>query len=339
MRHWFRLSIIFVALLLAGVPGRSDDVSKQQSSNTSPQSVFQPVTAHNVQAPAKPNVAELIPRIESLDDWSIAKELTVYTPDNLYEYNNGAAPKYIAYGFEKLAHIRYKYKDDDFLSIAVDVYDMGSPLGAYGIYSTGHGRDIEVREGWGTEGYLSGTVAVAWKQRFYIDISADEDQPALISMTKKLMEDIVASIPKKDLRPRILDLLPKRGFIPHSDQYVAKDLFGHSFLPGGLLASYKIEDQEALLFVTDLKTKKAADEALDRLLGYEKEWGEIESQGEDDFGKEHFWAKDPGLGKGVAARTGRYIAGMWGVQSKNEAEAILRRLIAELDRYGNLTNR
>ena len=323
------LFLLVAALLLACGQEQGGDVAEVESADNPLRPVFEP-EAKKDDSPKPVDVVKCVPRIDSLPDWAIAKELTVHTPENLYEYNNGAAPKYIAYGFSKLAHIRYKYQGDDLRSVTLDVYDMGDPLGAYGIYSTGHGRDIEVREGWGTEGYLSDTVAVAWKRQVYIHISADENEPALISMTERLMEEVLSSISGQDLKPQILDILPKQGFIPHSDQYIAKDLLGHSFLPGGFLASYRIENIEALLFVTDLKTPKAANEAFDQLLAYEKEWGDILSRDEGSIGAERFWAKDPGLGTGIAARTDRYVAGMWGAQSKTKAEAILGELINKL---------
>jgi hypothetical protein len=224
-----------------------------------------------------------------------------------------------------LAHIRYAYRGDDLSSITLDVYDMGSPLGAYGIYSSGRSRDISPRA-WGAEGYLSGTIAVAWKQQVYVYCSADNETPALGKMLEQLMDRVTSAIPGDNRKPDILSALPPEGLVPYSDRYIGKDLLGHSFLPGGLLANYQIEGQESMVFFSDLGSAEAAEGAVQRWRGYEGERGKV-SGNEDQVGESGFWAEDPGLGSGVVVRTGRYVAGIWGVPSE---DAAARRILGQL---------
>jgi len=56
------------------------------------------------------------------------------------------------------------------------------------------------------------------------------------------------------LPPAILDPLPPQGLVPYSERYVASDLFGHSALDGGVVATYEIDGHRGELFFSRLKS-------------------------------------------------------------------------------------
>lgn len=277
-------------------------------------------------APAGPDPAALIPPLSSLPGWTLAEETTEYDPETLYEYLNGAAEGYLAYGFERLAHARFALGGDDSRGVAVDVYDMGSRLGAFGIYASGRHREVDPRD-WGAEGYRSGEIAAAWKGRLYVHARADEDSPPLTSVLERLVDRIIDAAPGDASPPEILQRLPVEGLVPHATRYVAKDLLGHAFLPGGLLAHYECGPKECLLFLCELGSPEAAREAMERLREYERLQGAV-LEGEPDIGAGGFRAEDPGLGSGVVTRLDRSVAGVWGGESPERREILLGALAA-----------
>ena len=270
------------------------------------------------------DVLELLPTITRGSDWVWGEEPTEYEPEDLFEYLNGAAPRYVSYGFSSLAHARYAYKGQDLQSVTLDIFDMGSRLGAYGIYSTGRPREISKRS-WGTEGYRSGTVAAAWKGRVYLHASADEDTAILIEKLEMLMDHVTEAIPGEFVWPLGLSALPATRLIAGSDRYIGKNLLGHEFLPGGFLANYDVGVGEGLLFLSDLGTPLAAGKAYDLLYTFEENRGKIIRTGKE--GDQSFWAEDPGLGLGIVIRRKTYVGGLWGVEDIPLAKGI----VAELD--------
>jgi hypothetical protein len=52
----------------------------------------------------------------------------------LFQLIDGAGEKYISYGFRQLARTDYRKTGTEFV-VTAEVYDMGSPLGAFGQYS------------------------------------------------------------------------------------------------------------------------------------------------------------------------------------------------------------
>ncbi|UCF68029.1 MAG: hypothetical protein JSV80_01650 [Acidobacteriota bacterium] len=274
------------------------------------------------------DLTRLLPAPSSLEGWNIGAGPEEYLPDDLYQYIDGAAPRYLTYGFRKLVHVRYEMGGDPLSSDTLDLFDMGSKLGAFGLY-----RSLmpggAVAQDWGTEGHRSGTVAAAWKDRIYVQGEADDDRAVLISVLDRIMSRVSSEVPGDTALPAILASLPSEGRVPLSERYVAADLLGHTFRPGGVSAAYEIDGQEAELFFSDLGSADAAAEALASLRTHQSQWGasidEVPSVGTGGF---RF--SDPGLGSGIAVRAGRYVAGVYGALSQDAQLRLLSKLVDRL---------
>jgi hypothetical protein len=236
---------------------------------------------------------------------------------------------YRSFGFSELIHFRYEAPDGDSPPIDLDIYDLGSDLGAYGIYSNGRPPDAEPAE-WGSEGYISGAVAVAWKGSFYIRAAAGGKSPDAGEAIARLVAGVVRAAPGEAGPPAELEALPRRGFIRNSDRYVARDLLGHAFLPGGMLARYEIAGEQLMLFFCEFESASAARQAVAMLREYEQKEGRIAGD-VDNIGDGGFRAEDPGLGPALVVRSGHVAAGTFGGSpGGRQARRLLRRLIAGL---------
>jgi len=273
-------------------------------------------------------LTQLLPALSSLEGWNIGAGPDEYLPDNLYEYIDGAAPRYLTYGFRKLVHVRYELGGDPLSSVTLDIFDMGSRLGAFGLYRSLMPAGAVLQD-WGAEGHRSGTVAAAWKDRIYLQGEADDDRTALISVLDRLMSGVCGEVAGDTSLPTILASLPSEGLVPQSERYVAADLLGHTFLPGGIRATYDIEGHEAELFFSDLGSEEAATEAMASLRTFQSQSGTIHEV--PSIGLGGFRFSDPGLGPGIAVGAGRYVAGVYGDLSHDAQMRLLNRLVDRLD--------
>ena len=71
---------------------------------------------------------------------------------SLFEYINGGAELYLSYGFERLISAFYQLGDDEEKSIVLDIYDMGTPLQAYGVFGANRREEADRAPG-GVEGF------------------------------------------------------------------------------------------------------------------------------------------------------------------------------------------
>lgn len=260
--------------------------------------------------------------------WSRVEGPTEYTPETLFEYINGEARSYHAYGFAGLFHLRAAGAEEDDVEFELDVYDMGSELGAYGIYSVSRPREAEPRP-WGSDGYVHGAVAAAWKGSYYVRAEITRGPPNAAEAAGLAVRDAVDAVGREPSKPAILSAIPRAGLVANTEHYVARDLMGHAFLPGGMIARYRIDGAEAVLFLSDLGSAEAARAALLQLRDYEAEDGRVLGE-ENGVGEEGFRAEDPGLGPGLVVRQQRFLAGVWGAPSRDAALELLRALVSNL---------
>ena len=273
-------------------------------------------------------LADLLPAASSMDGWQIADGPTEYDSEGLFEYLNGGAPLYLDFGFEGMVHVRYQLGDDSLSSVTLDIYDMGSDLGAFGLFRSGRPPDVELRD-WGAEGYRSGTVAAAWKGGISIQAQADDDQPELIEAMESLVAQVAKSVAGGTTLPQIIDLLPSDGLVPWSERLVARDLMSHAFLPDGVLATYQVADDEGTLFFSELVGEPAVTEAMAGLRAHHEQWGEI-GEDIDSIGDGGFRFTDPGLGSGVVVSTGFYVVGVHGSLPSDVQMNLLAQLVESL---------
>ncbi len=278
---------------------------------------------------ARPSDLEaLLPQTAELAGWSIAEGPVEYAPETLYEYLDGGADRYLSHGFRRLLHVRYQLAEDPLAAVTLDLYDMGDELGAFGIYSAGRRPGMEIRP-WGAEGYRTGVVAAAYRGRIFVHGAADDERPELMGMLERLVAAAGARAEGGTSPPAILDPLPADGLVAGSEGYVAADLLGHSFLPGGVLATYEVEGRRAELYVSDLGGGAAASSALGALRDHLAREGVVDSDGVA-IGRDGYRYRDPVLGQGTAVRAGHFVAGIHGDLPPETREAILARLVASL---------
>jgi hypothetical protein len=277
---------------------------------------------------ASPSIASLVPTAAFVQGWTVAEGPLTFRPDTLYEYLDGGAPRYVDYGFREAVHIRYAYGGDAQAAVTLDIYDMGGALGAFGIYSSARPPGVEARP-WGAEGYRFETVAAAWKGPVYVHVQADDERPALVGMAERLAADVTGRAPGQSEAPAILRPLPPGGRVPGSERYVARDLLGHAFLPGGVMATYAVEGGEARLYFRELKDAAAAAAALDRLRAHDSQGGatvrDVRSSGASGFRHQH-----PTWGSGIVVKAGRYLAGVQGDVPDEAQRRLLDSLVARL---------
>jgi hypothetical protein len=271
------------------------------------------------------DLERLLPAASELEGWSVAEAPVTHLPGTLYEYLDGGADRYLSHGFRRLLHVRYQLGDDPLASVTLDLYDMGSALGAFGMYAAGRWPELEV-EPWGVEGYREGPVAAAWKGRVFVHGESDDERPELIAMLERLVARAAQGAAGESTPPAILAALPAENRVPRSERYVPGNLLGHAFLSRGVTATYEIEGRRAELFFSRLESEKEAEEALEALRDHLVRRGGLDGD-LPSIGDGGFRYLDRSLGSGSVVRSGVHVAGLHGEMSIEEREDLLARLV------------
>jgi len=249
-----------------------------------------------------------------------------------FEYINGEAELYYPYGFRKLVSQPYLSAGGEPQAIQADVYEMGSLLDAFGLFSNYRRPDAE-RAGVGTDDYAGPTQLMFYKDRYFVRLArsgrTDVDRDAFTTLGKAIAD----RIPGRAEPPKELAWLDVESRTPQTEAYVAQSVLGYAFFPKGLTAEVQLNSRPARLFVVMTESPEAAVKAVEDYLKQLAEDGApVEQAGATVI------ATDP-LHKGVMLEAhGKYLVGLAnleesaakGASGTKAREAILQRVADKL---------
>jgi hypothetical protein len=138
--------------------------------------------------------------------WRAESPGRVYDRDTLFEYIDGGAELYLAYGFREMVAGRYQKAGEP--DIVVDLFDMGSSDDAFGVF-TAELQEPEAGVGQGSE-YAAGLLRF-WKGRFFASVWAEGETATTESSVLAIGEKIAAAIEPPGRTPQLVRALPERG--------------------------------------------------------------------------------------------------------------------------------
>lgn len=188
-----------------------------------------------------PTLAGDFPAIEG---WSPEGEVSTFTPDTLWEHINGAAETFIQYGFKELNTAELSKEG---VTVAVGVYEMGSPLNAFGIYRTERPEDAETVD-IGAQAVISAPYqAVLVKDRFYVKVDVYEGE--IDEATgRSILEAVASGLPGSNGMPEVFDTLPAKGQVPGSQRFTREAFLGVRELQRCISAGYDNGTDEGVQF-------------------------------------------------------------------------------------------
>jgi len=150
------------------------------------------------------DLAQSIPK--KILDWESSGKDSAYDRKTIYEYMDGGAEVYLAFDFRN-AFVR-KYKNPAGEEIALDIYDMGSPGEAFGVFScdredpeAGIGQESEY--GFGLLRFRQG--------RFFVSITAAGDEKRAEKAILELGKAVAPLLGPAGPVPDLLECLPGSG--------------------------------------------------------------------------------------------------------------------------------
>jgi hypothetical protein len=281
------------------------------------------LTLYSANAAEKADVSSLLIQPNFAVGWKWEIEPEIYKPANLYEYNDGEAELYISYQFVEMVTASYMREDDEYASLTVDIYDVGEPLNAFGLYSAFRQPGLNF-ESIGEQAMVSDLNIRFYKGRHYVAISAGSLEPEVKESMIAMARQIAEKIDKAPL-PDELTLLPAENQIPNSLKLLATGFLGQSVFKNTLQGSYRLGDRESKAFIVLAGTKENADLAFIHFRDFLKKQDQLtgeSAEGEETKGM----AESPYYGKIIFVADGPYVFGVLDYDDRAEAENLIEKI-------------
>jgi len=275
--------------------------------------------------PSEP-AADLKAMLPRLADWKPAEEARAYDPASLFEYIDGAAEAYISYDFKELVVGNYLHGASK-ATMTVEIYDMGTSLDAFGIYSaerSPESRFLAV----GVQGYLEEGSLNFLAGRYYVKLLGYEGGDRTVAYLNSYAASIVSKIKDPAALPVLLKAFPAEGLAANSEKYIARNFMGFKFLNRGYEASYKRDAQEFTAFVIEARS---AEEGAAILKQFVDQFAKSGSVGKAGAG---YRIKDAYLKNILVAPAGVFLCGVTKIKDGGEAagEKVLQAIIQALSK-------
>jgi hypothetical protein len=248
--------------------------------------------------------------------WVQSGAIRQYAAENLYEYKDGAAEGYLAFGLVRMQGITCQSGGD---TLDIDVSEMGDADSAYGILAANLDPSTPIAA-LGMGGQVYRQAASFAKGKYYVEIvetavNPDKDQSAML---KTLATAMVEHMAGRDTVPEALSWFSKEDLV--SLRVVPESVLGLSELKRGYVAKYK----QGQAFLVAETSAAAAVEVMKSLRGL------FDGASPAQVGDEAFESKVKYLDGICIFRKGRYIAGYANLPDSPQAASQAAKLAARI---------
>jgi hypothetical protein len=205
----------------------------------------------------------------SLNQWVVSEETHIYSGREIFRYMDGAGEIYLAYDFQSLIAQRYARPGQE--EILVEIFDMGQPRNAFGVFTYMRGRGPTVPIG--QEGEYKSGLLCFWRNQYFVCVQIARENEEAKKTVLELGEKIAAAVGVDGEPPEILRFVPDEECLPGTVRYFTRHeiLNIHYYVADGnpfrlngktecLLA--RMRRDRAYLLLINYSTEAEADSAL-----------------------------------------------------------------------------
>ncbi|MBP8131687.1 MAG: hypothetical protein KA184_19075 [Candidatus Hydrogenedentes bacterium] len=259
------LAVVAAAALACCAAARAEGAAPESVAGAAPA----------VQAPAWPQGAALAQYLEGLapEGWQAAGPIERYDAASLFEKIDGRSELFHSYEVVGLAFVSLAPASGESRYIDVYLYDMGTVLGAFGVFSVERWPGSPpLRLGRGA--YHTDTDVFFWKGRYYACFLGGSENALLRRTALELAGQLAARLPDEPESPWGLAAFPEEGLVPDSPRYFKADALALDFMTDTFTAEYKRGDGAITVFLSRQDSEAAAREKCEKYLEYLQRYGE-----------------------------------------------------------------
>lgn len=274
----------------------------------------------------------ILPKPVHSHPWVEVGESKIYDASTLEDYINGAARPYLEYGMNQLIHAVYVRKTSPEDEMLVDVYEMASPLAAYGIYSIQRPEKADdVRLG--ATGFWSDGLLCFVKDRIYVSIQPPGGGPREMASAMLIAGYIDTQTRLPASLPEMISALPEQDRVRHSEVYQAANMLGHRFLGAGWQATYRYRGVTHDLFAIPCVDAAQALDRYEKLADYVSKNGKI-ARRVKGIGRSAMIGTGESIGRLFITCSGRYLVGTVDCFNDERSVKLAREVIGNVTRMG-----
>ena len=201
-------------------------------------------------------------KLPELKGFRMETNYPVFGPGNLWDFIDGAADNYLAYGFMDLHVAEYKKGKN---VIKLEIYHHKDNVLAFGIYSSERSPSFTFT-GPGAQGYTADGAINFYKGDYYVKIRTYSKKEKVLKSAETLAKEVANMLPGDSHLPAILSLFPGEGRKPNEETYINESVLGHKFLNKAFKANYSVGPDNFSIYIFSEDSPGSARNTVDSYL-------------------------------------------------------------------------
>lgn len=200
--------------------------------------------------------------LPELEGFKKTTNYPVFGPENLWDFINGAADTYLAYGFIDLHVAEYKKGKN---VIKLEIYRHNDNIMAFGIYSTERSPSFRFMN-LGAQGYIADGAINFFKGNYYVKIRTYSKSEKILQSSESLALRVANMLKGGTEMPAVLSKFPENGRKMNEETYINESVLGHNFLNKAYKAIYEIGTDNFSVFIMENSSIEEARKSLEAYL-------------------------------------------------------------------------
>ncbi|MFH0841953.1 MAG: DUF6599 family protein [Bacteroidota bacterium] len=197
-----------------------------------------------------------------VNGFKLITKYPVYTPDNLWDFINGAADGYNALGFQDLHVAEYKKGKD---VIKLEIYRHSDHTMAFGIYASERSSSFRFMN-LGAQGYKTGGAVNFFTGNHYVKLRTHSEKTKTLQAAESLAMRVADMLGGDTEMPALLTEFPDDGRKANTETYINENILGHQFLNKAFKASYGPDSNNFDIYLLKPGTAQEAFAAAEKYL-------------------------------------------------------------------------
>jgi hypothetical protein len=186
----------------------------------------------------------------------------VFGPENLWDFINGAADTYLAYGFVDLHVAEYKKGKN---VIKLEIYRQSDNTMAFGIYSTERSPSFRYMN-IGAQGYIADGAINFFKGNYYVKIRTFSKNEKVLQSAESLAAKVANTLSGDSRMPSLLAQFPEIAKKLNEETYINESVLGHKFLNKAYRATYEVGPDNFSIFIMENSSPAEARKSVNAYL-------------------------------------------------------------------------
>lgn len=254
-----------------------------------------------------------------INGWKLEIEKQVYDAGNLWNIIDGAADLFLEYSFIDMHSARYSNASG--IEIKVELYRHSSPNTAFGMYSQEKDPDYSFLK-IGAQGYIEPGALNFLSGVYYAKLSCNQNGDEVQNSLKLIAGKTADNLKQDNTLPAVLNAFPEQWKKQNTEQYVAQNFLGYSFLKSAFTTSY-INNSFFKIFIIENENPETAKAVLDKYV-------QTISRERAIITGNKYELNDPNNGMIILLLQGKYLFGTVNCTDKSTIDGLIKKIAARL---------